>query len=72
MKTNVGQRERIIRTILGVVIMGAGYYYQSWWGLIGLVPLGTGLVGYCALYTVLGLNSCPTTTETKETKQKAA
>jgi hypothetical protein len=62
----------MIRSVLGIAILGAGYYYQSWWGLIGLVPLGTGLMGYCALYTVLGINSCATSKDTKENKQKAA
>ena len=31
----------------------------GWWGLIGLVPLGTALVGFCPLYPLIGVNTCP-------------
>jgi hypothetical protein len=58
MKVNVGQRERAIRVIVGIVILGAGMAYQSWWGAIGLVPLATGLTGWCPPYSLLGINTC--------------
>ena len=61
MKTNVGQRERAIRVIVGIVILGAGMAYQSWWGAIGLVPLATGLTGWCPPYALLGINTCSET-----------
>jgi len=32
---------------------------QTWWGLIGLVPLVTGLIGTCPVYSILGINTCP-------------
>jgi len=41
MKTNVGSLDRILRYILGFAILGAGYYYKSWFGLIGLGPIIT-------------------------------
>jgi len=34
MKTNVGTIDRIIRIIVGCAILGAGYYFKSWWGLV--------------------------------------
>ena len=47
---NVGKIERIIRFVLGIVILGIGGYYENYWGLLGLIPLLTGLVGFCPLY----------------------
>lgn len=58
MKRNAGTADRIVRIIIGIAALGAGYYFQSWLGLIGLVPLFTGLVGWCALYPMLGINTC--------------
>ena len=58
MKVNVGSTERTIRIVAGVVIIALGVYYQSLWGVIGLVPLMTGLFRFCPLYTILGITSC--------------
>lgn len=58
MKRNAGTADRIVRIIIGIAALGAGYYFQSWLGLIGLVPLFTGLIGWCALYPMLGINTC--------------
>ena len=58
MKINVGNTERLLRIIAGVVIIALGLYYGSWWGVIGLVPLLTGLFRFCPLYTMLGMNTC--------------
>jgi hypothetical protein len=60
MKANVGQTERTIRVVVGVVILGVGMVYQSWWGAIGLVPLATGLTGWCPPYALLGISTCKT------------
>ncbi|MCB1868546.1 MAG: DUF2892 domain-containing protein [Gammaproteobacteria bacterium] len=58
MKHNVGGIDRALRIIVGLVIIGWGIYAQSWWGAIGLVPLLTGLIGWCPAYLPFGLNSC--------------
>ena len=58
MKTNVGTIDRIIRVILGLGILAAGYYYKNWLGLIGLVPLLTAFVGFCPAYLPFGLSTC--------------
>ena len=58
MKANVGQTERTIRVVVGVVVVGVGMVYQSWWGAIGLVPLATGLTGWCPPYALLGISTC--------------
>ncbi|MDD5669659.1 MAG: DUF2892 domain-containing protein [Candidatus Omnitrophica bacterium] len=58
MKKNVGGGDTFIRIILGLGIIGAGIYFKSWWGVIGLIPLLTGLIGFCPLYKLLGISTC--------------
>ncbi|WP_286237435.1 YgaP family membrane protein [Neptuniibacter halophilus] len=58
MQCNVGKTDRIIRIIIGLCIMLAGYLYGSWLGLIGLIPLGTALIGWCPAYLPFGFSSC--------------
>ena len=58
MKSNVGTIDRALRIIAGLGIFAAGYYFKSWWGLVGIVPVLTGLVRYCPLYPAIGLNTC--------------
>ncbi len=57
MTCNVGKTDRKIRIIAGVVIAGAGIYYQSWLGLIALVPLGTAISGWCPTYLPFKINT---------------
>lgn len=58
MKTNVGSVDRIIRIILGIVIIAVGVNFQSWWGAIGIVPILTALIGWCPAYVPFGISSC--------------
>ena len=55
---NVGTVDRLLRIIAGILIIGLGVYYQSLWGIIGIVPLFTGLFRFCPLYSMLGVNTC--------------
>lgn len=57
MTQNIGKTDRIIRATAGVVVILAGFIIQSWWGAIGLVPLATSLLGFCPLYTILGIST---------------
>ena len=57
MQCNVGKTDRTIRIIAGLAIIAAGFYYQSWWGAIGLVPLLTGVLRWCPPYNLLGINT---------------
>jgi len=50
MLKNVGSADKVVRYIAGAVILAAGWYYESWLGLIGLIPIGTALIGWCPLY----------------------
>ena len=60
MKANVGGIDRIARIGAGVVLVGlAATGTVGVWGWIGIVPLATGLMGWCPLYPLLGLNTCP-------------
>lgn len=58
MKANIGNTERILRMIVGIIILALGVYFQSPWGIIGVIPLFTGLFRFCPLYTMLGINTC--------------
>lgn len=58
MKKNVGNVDMIIRLVLGVAIGVWGLIAQNWLGLIGLVPIITGLTGFCPAFTLLGINTC--------------
>lgn len=62
-KKNVGTIDRVVRVIIGLAAIGLFFYLPDaawrWWLLIGVVPLVTGLVGTCPIYSVLGLSTCP-------------
>lgn len=58
MKCNVGYTDKIVRFTLAVIIGALGFYFKSWWGLLAIVPLITGLISFCPLYKILGLNTC--------------
>ncbi len=58
MKPNIGSLDRTLRIILGLGVLGAGYYFKTWWGLVGLVPILTALVRFCPAYLPFGLNTC--------------
>lgn len=55
---NIGSADRNIRFVLGIAIIIAGILMQSWWGLIGLVPLLTAGLNFCPLYTLFGISTC--------------
>lgn len=60
MKSNVGGIDRILRIVLGLVLIGLALTGTiGAWGWIGVVPLATAAMGFCPLYTVLGFSSCP-------------
>jgi hypothetical protein len=52
--------ERVLRVLVGLVLLSLIFVGpQTWWGLIGLVPLATGLFGTCPVYTLFGFSTCP-------------
>lgn len=59
MKANEGSNDRILRVMLGIGILPLAFVGpQSLWALVGLVPLLTGLFGFCPLYSLLKINTC--------------
>ncbi len=61
---NVGSVERVIRVVIGLALLSVVVLVEGnarYWGLIGLVPLATGAVGWCPPYALLGINTCRTT-----------
>ncbi|MCT8158883.1 DUF2892 domain-containing protein [Pseudoruegeria sp. SHC-113] len=60
MSKNEGTLDRALRVILGLALLSLVFVGpQTLWGLIGLIPLATGLVGVCPIYSVLGIKTCP-------------
>ena len=60
MKSNVGGIDRVLRIVLGLALIAMTLTGTiGVWGRIGLVPLGTAALGFCPLYAMLGLNTCP-------------
>lgn len=59
-KNNVGSIDRIVRVLIGLVLIGLTLSGTiGVWGWIGVVPLLTAALGTCPLYTVLGFSTCP-------------
>ena len=60
MKTNEGSLDRALRVAAGLALIGlSATGTVGMWGYIGVVPLLTGAIGWCPLYTLLGFSSCP-------------
>ncbi len=67
MSVNEGILDRALRVIIGLALIGLALtnttdlwgWSLGMWGWIGIVPLATGLIGWCPAYTLLGINSCP-------------
>jgi hypothetical protein len=60
MTKNVGQIDKIIRIVVGLLLIGLALIGTiGWWGWIGVVPLASGLMGSCPAYSLLGISTCP-------------
>ncbi|MGJ4930858.1 YgaP family membrane protein [Bradyrhizobium sp. HKCCYLS2038] len=61
MTRNVGNIDRLLRIIVGLAVLSLVFVGpQTLWGLLGLIPLGTALTGWCPPYAMLGINTCGT------------
>ncbi len=59
MQCNVGKTDKLLRIGAGIALLGLGASdVIGWWGLIGVVPLATGLLNWCPAYTLLGIKTC--------------
>lgn len=58
--TNEGTVDRALRVVVGVVLLALAFVGpKTPFGFLGIVPLATGLLGSCPLYTLLGISTCP-------------
>jgi hypothetical protein len=57
MKRNIGTLDKSIRIALGLAAFALGIVFMSWWGLVGLIPLATAVVGTCPVYLPLGIST---------------
>ena len=58
--TNEGTLDRTIRVVVGLAILSLIIVGpHTLWGLVGVVPLATGILGYCPAYSLLGIRTCP-------------
>lgn len=57
MKCNVGSADGIIRIVIGLGIAIGGVIFESYWGLLGVVLIATGVFRVCLLYQLLGMNT---------------
>ena len=57
MKKNMGSLDKNLRLVAGIVILLVGYLNSSWWGLVGLVPIITGLVSFCPAYLPFNMST---------------
>ncbi|NQU84927.1 MAG: DUF2892 domain-containing protein [Mariniphaga sp.] len=57
MKCNVGPVDRLLRIIVGLAIAILGIVFESYWGLVGLIPMATGLFKWCPLYVPFKLST---------------
>lgn len=61
MNKNVGNLDRAIRIIIGLALLSLIFVGpQSLWGLVGLIPIGTALIGWCPPYAIFGISTCRT------------
>ncbi|HGG04749.1 MAG TPA: DUF2892 domain-containing protein [Aliiroseovarius sp.] len=60
-KKNEGNIDRILRVVVGLVLVGMYFMIDgaSIWLLVGIIPLVTGLIGTCPIYSILGMSTCP-------------
>ena len=58
MKHNVGGVDRVVRVLVGLAIIGLGIGYGTWWGIVGILPLFTGIVTWCPGYLPFGISTC--------------
>jgi hypothetical protein len=59
MKMNVGGIDRVLRILVGLALIAWAVLGGPVWAWIGVIFLGTGLIGFCPIYPLLGMNTCP-------------
>ncbi|MDD5258382.1 MAG: DUF2892 domain-containing protein [bacterium] len=57
MVKNIGCADKVVRWVIGVAIIFAGLFYDSWWGALGLIPIITALISWCPLYVPIKIST---------------
>jgi Protein of unknown function (DUF2892) len=57
MVCNMGNTDRTLRFIVGFAIIAAGFYFSSWWGALGVIPLFTATTRWCPAYLPFGIST---------------
>lgn len=57
MKKNIGKNDRSVRLPLGILVVMAGFYFETWWGLLGLYFIITGFIGFSPFYKLFGITT---------------
>jgi hypothetical protein len=68
MQCNVGNAEKVVRIIIGLGFFSLFYFLQGdarYWGLIGIIPIATALIGWCPISALLGINTCSPKQQTR-------
>jgi hypothetical protein len=64
MSANVGSLDRLLRIVVGLALLSLVFIGpQTPWGYLGLIPLGTALIGFCPAYALFGIRTCPLSRE---------
>lgn len=63
MKKNVGNVDTLIRMLIGIIILVAGFMAESLWGLLGIIPIMSGAVSWCPIYWYFNKTTCDPTLE---------
>jgi len=62
MKANVGSIDRVLRIVVNIGLLALVFVVEGdarWWGMVGILPLATGLFRFCPAYSIFGLSTCP-------------
>ena len=70
MKCNVGMIDRIIRFVVAIIFAVIGFTVNAWWFIVTAIALVTGILGWCGLYKILGINTCKKVAKKTAKKKK--
>ena len=57
MKPNVSGFDGVLRVIIAIALLCYGVLYDSWWGLLAIIPLATAALSWCPIYSMFGINN---------------
>lgn len=58
MNANIGNLDRLIRVLIGLALLAAGFIFNAWWGVFGIIPLATAAIRWCPAYVPFGFSTC--------------